>query len=262
MIIILVAFSFKEYRALDKYNGVVYIYTNLLEGIHTIEMAESVQRQIRTYSNDHHLVDERRRQIVLSSTKVFAKKGYERTTMRDLAEAFGMTKGGLYHYVGSKEDVRYLILQLAISETNKVIDEIRLKVARLRLTEALALAIRMYFESVDGLQDMYNFINHVAVTLSLEEREIVFESQRQIIAYFNDLLIKGIEEGQLEAADTRFVAHIVIMLANAWANRRWFLRKHYSLEEYILEAIGSVLKVIGVTLSVSPDNRECLGKRR
>ena len=31
--------------------------------------------------------------------------------MNDLAEAFGLSKGGLYHYIGSKEDILYLIIK-------------------------------------------------------------------------------------------------------------------------------------------------------
>ena len=64
---------------------------------------------IRTFSNDQALVKERRNHIVRCSTRVFTKEGYDRTNMRELAEACDMSAGALYHYFGSKEEIpRYV----------------------------------------------------------------------------------------------------------------------------------------------------------
>ena len=62
-------------------------------------------KKVRTRSPDTALVAKRRREIVLVSAAVFMKKGYDRTNVRELSSALGMTKGGLYHYIGSKDDM-------------------------------------------------------------------------------------------------------------------------------------------------------------
>ncbi len=54
---------------------------------------------------------ERRQQEVIEvSARVFADRGYQATSMVDLSEATGLTSGGLYHYIGSKEKLLFRIL--------------------------------------------------------------------------------------------------------------------------------------------------------
>jgi AcrR family transcriptional regulator len=41
---------------------------------------------------------------------LFAEKGYENATMKDLAEACGVAAGLVYHYFDSKEDLLLAVL--------------------------------------------------------------------------------------------------------------------------------------------------------
>ena len=47
--------------------------------------------------------DRRQQRVVLAAAKVFAERGYDQTSIQDLADAIGLAAGGLYHYIGSKE---------------------------------------------------------------------------------------------------------------------------------------------------------------
>ena len=51
-------------------------------------------------------------EILWSSVKVFRRQGYYRTSMMDLAEAVGLTKGAFYHHFPSKEEVMRQSLQV------------------------------------------------------------------------------------------------------------------------------------------------------
>jgi AcrR family transcriptional regulator len=54
---------------------------------------------------------ERRRQTLLrTAAREFARRGYQATSMGDLSEASGLAAGGLYHYIGSKEELLFAIL--------------------------------------------------------------------------------------------------------------------------------------------------------
>lgn len=53
---------------------------------------------------------ERRRDEVLDRcARVFAERGYGGAAIEDLSEATGLTAGGLYHYIGSKEQALFAI---------------------------------------------------------------------------------------------------------------------------------------------------------
>ena len=49
--------------------------------------------------------DRRRRRAVHQAAKLFARDGYDQTTMQELASTMGLATGALYHYFGAKEQL-------------------------------------------------------------------------------------------------------------------------------------------------------------
>jgi AcrR family transcriptional regulator len=55
--------------------------------------------------------ERRQQEVVEIAAKLFADRGYQATSMVDLSEATGLTSGGLYHYIGSKEKLLFRIFR-------------------------------------------------------------------------------------------------------------------------------------------------------
>jgi AcrR family transcriptional regulator len=53
----------------------------------------------------------RQQEILEAAARVFHEKGYESTSIQDIADAVGILKGSLYYYIRSKEDLLYEIIQ-------------------------------------------------------------------------------------------------------------------------------------------------------
>ena len=53
--------------------------------------------------------DEKLQQILKTSAKIFANKGFHRTSVRDISRAAKMSLAGLYYYFTTKEELLYLI---------------------------------------------------------------------------------------------------------------------------------------------------------
>lgn len=53
---------------------------------------------------------ERRNQLIETALRLFAEKGMENTTIKDIAEAAGVAQGLLYHYYRSKDDLLWAIV--------------------------------------------------------------------------------------------------------------------------------------------------------
>jgi TetR/AcrR family transcriptional regulator, cholesterol catabolism regulator len=49
--------------------------------------------------------DRRQAQVVVDAARVFAERGYDQTSVPELAEALGVAAGSLYHYFGGKEQL-------------------------------------------------------------------------------------------------------------------------------------------------------------
>ena len=66
--------------------------------------AETAVRRQRTARYDAKLTA-----VLSASSALFASKGYERATIRDVAQATGMSLAGLYYYFKGKEELLFLI---------------------------------------------------------------------------------------------------------------------------------------------------------
>ncbi len=80
---------------------------------------KDASHEVTTHIKNQKLVKERRRQIVDGAVKLFIKKGYHKTTTRELARETGMSIGSLYEYVSTKEDVLYLVCIAIHSEVEQ-----------------------------------------------------------------------------------------------------------------------------------------------
>jgi len=67
-------------------------------------------------------VDERRRQLLDAGTALFDRYAYEEISMRQIAEAAGVSKALLYHYFPSKTDLFKAAVAEAASELQQVIE--------------------------------------------------------------------------------------------------------------------------------------------
>ena len=56
----------------------------------------------------------RRIDICLTAARIFIERGYDATSVNDVASALGMTKAGLYHYISSKESLLYEIVNYSM----------------------------------------------------------------------------------------------------------------------------------------------------
>jgi AcrR family transcriptional regulator len=53
-------------------------------------------------------------QIYYVAAKIFCEKGYDATSMSDIADAVGITKAGIYHHVKSKQDLLFAIMNFGM----------------------------------------------------------------------------------------------------------------------------------------------------
>ena len=59
----------------------------------------------------HKQKEDKQKQIIRAAAEVFAKKGFARTVMADIALQAGIGKGTTYEYFKSKEDLFFAVFQ-------------------------------------------------------------------------------------------------------------------------------------------------------
>jgi AcrR family transcriptional regulator len=110
----------------------------------------------RTPSSDRTPHGERRDQLLLVARKIFAERGFQATTMDDIAKEAGFTKPILYQYFESKTELyREIVNQTA----EKLLTSLRTSVAEVESPRAkIEVAFRVYFEMVVGETDAFRIL--------------------------------------------------------------------------------------------------------
>ena len=106
----------------DEFTKQVFIdYYNRLTMKNPERRVMAIPRQrVRALSKNRKLVRQQRQHIVEAAFQVFAERGYEKTTVREIAAKAGMTPGNIYRYVGSKDDILHLLCQRAYDNTQRI----------------------------------------------------------------------------------------------------------------------------------------------
>src|SRR5262244_2700012 len=77
----------------------------------------SLKRAKKTEANGQFT----RNRVYEVAAEVFHRKGYDNTSMSDVAEAAGLTKAGLYHHVSSKESLLFTVLDSGLDFTESYV---------------------------------------------------------------------------------------------------------------------------------------------
>jgi TetR/AcrR family transcriptional regulator, cholesterol catabolism regulator len=174
---------------------------------------------------------------------IMCRKGYEATTMSDIAEAVGLTKAGMYHYIRGKEHLLFSIMSFAMDIVDQhVIGPAEgLADAEQRLRTMIELHARRILESGGE------------VTILLEEMWALTPPHRRIIrrrkrVYFEAVrgtLEQLASEGKLRNVDPSVATFSLFGMVN-WISR-WYRRNGKLSPEAIVRdfteiALSSVLR--------------------
>ena len=194
----------------------------------------SLLKDVPTQVKDPELVKRRRRQIVDAAVELFIKKGFHKTTTREIAQRAGLSIGSVYEYVSTKEDVLYLVCDVIHAEAERQISEALARTTGGR--ETFAEVIREYFLVCDRMSDHILLVYQETQSLPSRWRRKVLENEVRFTGIFKGVLERLVTAGELPGLEDRvldLVAHNITVLGHMWTFRRWFLRRKYNIEEYI-----------------------------
>jgi len=189
---------------------------------------------IATQIKNPDLVAQRHRQIIDAAVQLFINQGFHKTTTRQIAYAAGFSIGSLYEYVVSKEDILYLVCDAIHAEVEQGVSEAMNRASGGR--NSLAEVIREYFLVCNRMSDHILLIYQETQSLPQQWRKKVLENEVRITGIFMEVIASLISSGDLPHISERsmeLVAHNISVLGHMWTFRRWFLARHYSIEDYI-----------------------------
>jgi AcrR family transcriptional regulator len=163
--------------------------------------------------------DERYDQIYESAARLFYEKGYASTSLQDLANAVGLQKGSLYHYIDSKEDLLFGITEYAHTFFLELVDSI--DDPQLSPLETLERTMKAHAEfAAEHFHVTAAFYND-RHALSEERQQRVIETRDAYEAKLRQLIRDGQAAGEIaDDLDPRMAVFGVLGMIN-WINQ-WY----------------------------------------
>jgi len=101
----------------------------------------------RTQAQNHDIRTKRRRDILMVALELFATHGYHNTSVSELAKRADISKGLLYNYFHSKEEVLEAVIRQQFSDSAKqLFDELQALEGKFAPQELILLGVEKYFE--------------------------------------------------------------------------------------------------------------------
>lgn len=131
--------------------------------------------------------------LMAAATRLFAERGYDRTSVQEIVEAAGVTKGALYHYFGSKDDLLHEIYGRLLRLQQQRLDSIAAsqKPVQERLRDAAADVVVTTIENLDDASIFFRSMHQ----LSPEKQKQVRAERRRYHEGFRALIEEGQKEG-------------------------------------------------------------------
>jgi AcrR family transcriptional regulator len=162
----------------------------------------------------------RRSELLAIAARLFARRGFSQTTVRDIADEAGILSGSLYHHFDSKEAMLTEILR-------QFMGDLREKFALIvensdSPPEALEGLIRNTFERIHETPDAVAlYQNESGLFVSASEFGFVAEASVEIAKIWQGVLESGRESGDFRPdLDTGLVYRFI--RDAVWSTVRWY----------------------------------------
>ncbi|WP_329130325.1 TetR/AcrR family transcriptional regulator [Streptomyces sp. NBC_01476] len=131
--------------------------------------------------------------LLAEATRLFAERGYDRTSVQEIVEAAGVTKGALYHYFGSKDDLLHEIYGRVLRLQTERLDVIAARTTdvRDRLAEAAADVVVTSIQNLDDTKIFFRSMHQLAP----EKQKEVRAERRRYHERFRALIEEGQRDG-------------------------------------------------------------------
>jgi len=146
--------------------------------------------------------------IVEAAVKLFAGRGFHRTSMRAIAAAAGVSIGAIYHHFPSKDDVFLAILREEYERRRTAIEQ--LKEEGLAPKEMIQRVAALHFDLLDRRQDSVRLLSQTLPGEHPRLRTQLERLEEEFAGHVARLLEEGMEREQVRGCHAWTAAYALL----------------------------------------------------
>ena len=169
--------------------------------------------------------------IIESTLRLANTKGFHAMTLRDLCADSGISMGGLYAYIRTKDDLIHLIQSHGFIITRRTLLHYTSEDQDVR--DRLFSAIKSHLYLSELMRAWFYFSYMEAKSLSVEEKRDAVAIELEIEGIFLGLIEDGIEKEVYRSRNSRLVASMIKALLQDWyLKRRKYWDQNVAVDDY------------------------------
>src|SRR5215471_1486964 len=187
-------------------------------------------------------------EIYRAAARIIREKGFDGTSMNDIAEAVGLTKAGLYHHISGKRDLLFGIMTYGMDalEQEVIVPARALEDAEQRLRTIIHNHVRLITSrsNSDGNNAVTIVLDEVA-GLTPSQRRKIDQRKRAYVDLIRDNLRELAADGKLNAVDITTAAFALlgmILWLSRWYNPEGRLSPEQVAQEVAKASLGGLLR--------------------
>jgi AcrR family transcriptional regulator len=187
-------------------------------------------------------------EIYRVAAQIICEKGYDATSMSDIAEAVGITKAGIYHHIPGKKDLLFRIMNFGMDslEEQVIIPARAVADAEQRLRTIIANHVRLITSrsTPEGTNPVTIVVEEVA-GLTPAHRRKIDQRKRAYVDLIRETLKQLKEEDKLSDVDVTTAAFSLlgmILWLSRWYNPDGRLSPEQVVEEITKIALGGLVR--------------------
>ena len=182
-------------------------------------------------------IEKKKQEIMRSAATVLAEKGYNGTTMEEIAAKLLMTKGSMYYYFKNKDDLLYqchqMIMEISLDRIEKVVN------SDLNPIEKLRNALKGHILLATSEKSMFMVMGKPNQNFSDLQLQEILKLRRSYSLYFDKILTEGIEKQVFDHVDVKMVRMIILGALN-WI-QEWYDQSGPQSADEISDSFASYL---------------------
>jgi AcrR family transcriptional regulator len=162
--------------------------------------------------------------IFTSTFKLTAEKGFQSMSLRDLSRETGISMGGLYSYIGSKDELASVIEDVLRHYIDKVLGGLSVhELSPARHLQAIVFG-ETYMNEI--MNPWFYFCYMELKGLPRDQQEKAMDLELRFEAMIIDAVQRGVDEGVFRCEDPQMLAIHTVGVLQQWYLKRWkFKRK-------------------------------------
>ena len=149
-----------------------------------------------------------------AAARLFADRGYDGTSLAEVAEAVGIRKASLYHHIATKEDLLWEVARSGAEAFHAALDGVPGDVSA---GGRIRLALRAHLRVVSDQLEAATVFTREWRALSGERRQLFVAERRRYEERISDLFRDGVEAGDLRTDLDTSAAVLLFLSAANWA---------------------------------------------